>query len=344
MNRSFWHGTCFCILKKTLRSRWARGDGRGLWDCLGGRRVFQRTIAEKISCTGIGIHGGAPVELTLHPARANSGIVFIRVDGAHPVEIPARSEAVVSTDHATSLGRGSVTIGTVEHLLAALYGLGIDNVLIEVNGPELPIMDGSAASFVYLIRSAGIYEQDAEKSVLRVRRSVEVRDGAKRIFIEPARSLKITYTVDFAHPSIGRQAVRGLEMVNGTFEAEVARARTFGFFHEVETLRRHGLGRGGSLDNTVVLDDSGVMNPGGLRWPDEFARHKVLDLLGDLALLGVPLEGHIQVERGGHALHQEFVAELLRSPENWQLVSPSISAERLPDLAPPLGHPAEVSA
>ena len=284
--------------------------------------MFQRTLAEKVTCTGIGLHSGAPVELTLHPARAGSGILFECANGAHATQVPARPECVTSTRYATTVGRGDATVGTVEHLLAALYGLGIDNARIEVHGPEIPVMDGSAASFVYLIRQAGIFTQDVPRRVLRVHEALEIRDGAKRIRVEPARSLRISYAVDFSHPSIGRQSLRNLELVNGTFESEVSRARTFGFLHEVEAMWRAGLARGGSLENTVVLDETGVMNPEGLRFPDEFVRHKVLDLMGDLALLGMPLCGHIQVERGGHALHQRLVAELGRRAEAWSELAP----------------------
>jgi UDP-3-O-[3-hydroxymyristoyl] N-acetylglucosamine deacetylase len=279
--------------------------------------LFQRTIAEKVGCAGVGLHSGATVELTLNPARAGSGIVFERVDLAHPVAIQARPESVRSTCYATTLGRGDATVSTVEHLLAALYGMGIDNARIEVRGPEIPVMDGSAASFAYLIRQAGVFEQDLPRRVLRVRRPIELRDGARRIRVEPARSLRVSYSVDFAHPVVGRQALSDVELVNGSFEAEVCRARTFGFLQEVEALWRSGLARGGSLENTVVLDDGGVMNPEGLRFPDEFVRHKALDLIGDLALLGMPLAGHVIVERGGHALHQRLVAELARRADAW---------------------------
>jgi len=288
--------------------------------------VFQRTIAEKVTCTGIGLHTGAPVELALHPARADSGIVFERTDTAHPTEIPARPECVTSTRHATTVGRGGATVGTVEHLLAACYGLGVDNLRVEVKGPEIPVMDGSAAPFVYLLGQAGLFEQNAPRRVLRVREPVEVRDGSRRIRVEPSRRLEISYAVDFAHPTIGRQSMAGLALVNGTFESELSRARTFGFLHEVEALWRAGLARGGSLENTVVLDDAGVMNPEGLRWDDEFVRHKALDLLGDLALLGVPLVAHVRVERGGHALHQRLVAELARRAEAWSELAASQDA------------------
>lgn len=292
--------------------------------------VFQRTIAEKVSCTGIGLHSGAPVELSLHPARAHTGIVFERTDGGVPVDVPARPENVTATLNATTLGRGGTSVGTVEHLLAALYGLGIDNVRVEINGPEVPVMDGSAASFVYLIRQAGIFEQDAPRRVLRVREPLEMSDGLKRIRIEPASSLRITYAVDFMHPSIGQQSVAELELVNGTFEAELGRARTFGFLHEVEALWRAGLARGGSLENTIVLDEAGVMNPEGLRWGDEFVRHKMLDLVGDLALLGMPIHGHVIVERGGHALHQQLVAELANRAAAWSRPASAIDAHAQP--------------
>jgi UDP-3-O-[3-hydroxymyristoyl] N-acetylglucosamine deacetylase len=282
----------------------------------------QRTIAEKISCTGIGLHSGAPVQLTLHPARAHCGVVFVRSDLTHPVEIPARPEFVTSTRFATTLGRGDVGVSTVEHLLAAIYSLGIDNVRVEVDGPEVPVMDGSSASFVFLLRAAGIFEQRAEQARLRIRRPIEVRDGDRRIRIEPGRGLRIQYEVDYVHPAIGRQALRDFRLDEEAFEREICRARTFGFLHEVEALWRHGLARGGSLDNTVVLDERRVLNRDGLRWPDEFVRHKVLDLIGDLALLGLPLDGHVRVERGGHALHQALLAEILATPTAWVTTEP----------------------
>lgn len=303
----------------------------------------QRTIAEKISCTGVGLHSGAPVELALHPARAGTGIVFVRTDGPRPVEIPARASSVTSTRNSTTLGREPSTVHTVEHLLAALYGLGVDNAVVEVNGPEIPIMDGSAASFVYLLRSAGLYEQAAPRHILRVRRPIEIRDGAKWIRVEPSRLFKVSYRIDFDHPAIGRQALRGLDLSNGAFERDLARARTFGFLREVQALWRAGLARGGSLENTVVLDAERVLNAEGLRWSNEFVRHKVLDLLGDLALLGMRFQGHIKVRRGGHALHHRLVAELLDSP-NVERVIPSEALPTtdldIPSLVRPAGAPA----
>jgi len=296
----------------------------------------QQTIAETISCTGIGLHTGAPVHLTLRPASPGSGLAFVRTDVAHPVEIPVRPDAVAATSYATTLGRGDVTISTVEHLLSALYCLGVDNARIEVDGPEVPIMDGSAASFVFLIRAAGLERQPALRPRLKVRKRFEIREGERVIRVEPSRALRISYGIDFAHPAVGRQTLSSLALSDGSFEREICRARTFGFLHEVEALWRAGLGRGGSLDNTVVLDEARVLNPEGLRWADEFVRHKVLDLVGDLALLGLPLEAHVEVERGGHALHQRLVSELLARPDVARVLDAPLrpGRERLPVSQP----------
>lgn len=275
-----------------------------------GGDLRQRTLAETIACTGIGLHSGKNVEVTLRSAPAGTGIVFVRTDLGHELEIPVRPDSVSRTELSTQVGRGDVSVDTVEHLLAALYGLGIDNARVEVDGPEVPGMDGSAAPFVFLIRAAGIYEQAEARVVHRLRRPIEIRDGDRVIRAEPSRGLKVSYRVDYDHPAIGRQSLRAMPIEATHFEREVARARTFGFLRDVEMLRSRGRALGASLDNTVVLDDHGVMNPSGLRCPDEFVRHKVLDLLGDLALLGMPLQAHIRVERGGHALHQALVTEL----------------------------------
>jgi UDP-3-O-[3-hydroxymyristoyl] N-acetylglucosamine deacetylase len=303
----------------------------------------QRTIAEKISCTGIGLHTGEPVQLTLYPAAANSGIVFVRTDLAHPVEIPAQAWSVASTAYATTLGCGDATIGTVEHLLAAIYSLGVDNVRIEVDGPEVPVMDGSSASFVFLIRAAGVYDQPSERRRMRIRKPIEIRDGDRSIRIDPGRSLRVSYSVDYTHPAIGRQTLKGFTLSGRSFEREICRARTFGFLHEVEALWRNGLARGGNLDNTVVMDESRVLNRDGLRWTDEFVRHKILDLIGDLALIGMPIEGHIVVERGGHALHQQLVAEILKTPEAWRIEGPMVPLRGAAEIAS-LRAPAEASA
>jgi UDP-3-O-[3-hydroxymyristoyl] N-acetylglucosamine deacetylase len=295
--------------------------------------MYQSTIAEKISCTGIGLHSGEPVQLTLSPARAGSGVVFVRTDLPTAIEIPARPESVTATQYATTLGRGEATVGTVEHLLAAVYSLGIDNLRIEVDGPEVPVMDGSSASFVFLLRAAGIFQQPAARARLRVQRPLEIRDGERSIRIEPARELRISYAIDYLHPAIGRQTLRDVVVDGESFEQEICRARTFGFLHEVQTLWQLGLARGGNLDNTIVLDEERVLNRDGVRFPDEFVRHKVLDLIGDLALLGMPLEGHVYVERGGHALHQRLLSELLATQRAWRVVGPSPTARTEETLA-----------
>lgn len=291
----------------------------------------QQTIGRKVSCLGIGLHSGQPARLTLHPALANSGIIF-RGPGVGSVEIPARPAYVTSTVQATTLASGEFSVSTVEHLMAALYALEIDNLSIEVDGAEVPVMDGSAAELAGLIRSAGVVAQQAARRILRVERVVEVLDGQRWIRISPDPGLQISYAVDFEHPAIQRQELHIPRMSPEVFERDLARARTFGFLHDVERLRRDGLARGGSLDNTVVLDAERVLNPGGLRWPDEFVRHKALDLLGDLALIGMPIEGHVEVERGGHSLHQALVRSLLSSPDAWQVSSDG--AGPLQDRAP----------
>jgi UDP-3-O-[3-hydroxymyristoyl] N-acetylglucosamine deacetylase len=279
--------------------------------------VTQKTISEKATCTGVGLHSGACAQLALYPARPGTGIVFARTDLPGTPEIPARRAALASTRLATTLGRGPATVGTVEHLLAALAALGIDNLRIEIDGPEVPVMDGSAAPFVALLRDAGVFDQRVARRVMRIRKPIAVRDGDRVIRVSPAPCLSVSYFVEYPHPAIGKQRIDALPIDAANFEREIARARTFGFLHEVEALWRGGLARGGNLENTVVLDDRRVLNQGGLRFPDEFVRHKVLDLVGDLGLLGMPLLGHIEVERGGHALHQQLVERILATPEAW---------------------------
>jgi UDP-3-O-[3-hydroxymyristoyl] N-acetylglucosamine deacetylase len=260
-----------------------------------------------------------PVQLTLHPARVNSGVVLRRRNVGACLETPAHAESVSSTTHATTLGFGDARVSTVEHLLAALYALGVGNVCIEVDGPEIPVMDGSAVSFLHLIRSAGIYEQDESQAVLEIHKKIEFVDGVRRIALSPSRHFSITYNVEFLHPAIGRQELRIPRSTPEVFEREIARARTFGFLSEVDALRRAGLARGGSLSNTVVLDSDRVLNRDGLRWPDEFVRHKVLDLIGDLSLLGLPIRGHVEVERGGHFMHHQLVKAVLADRSAWRL-------------------------
>jgi UDP-3-O-[3-hydroxymyristoyl] N-acetylglucosamine deacetylase len=279
----------------------------------------QRTIAAKVSCSGTGLHTGVSVQITLRPARAGTGIVFVRRDGGRATEIPARPSSVSSTSHATTLTHSGVSVSTVEHLMAALHALGVDNLYVDVDGPEVPAMDGSAQPFVDLLRSSGLFVQPEPRAVLRIEQSVEVVDGNRSIRIDPAGSFQVSYAVDFEHPAIRRQELRIARVGAAVFERELSRARTFGFLDEVSALLKMGLAHGGSLENTVVLDSERVVNDDGLRWPDEFVRHKILDLVGDLALLGPAIRGHVKVERGGHALHQSLVQKILHTPDAWCL-------------------------
>lgn len=297
---------------------------------------LQRTLAEKVSCTGIGLHHGIPIQLTLHPARADFGVRFVKRSRAGEFEVAARPESVTSTSNATTLGTGRASISTVEHLLAALYAFGISNVEIELDGPEVPAMDGSAASFIHLIRSAGIDLQDEPRARLQIHRKIRVEDGNRSIQITPARHFSIHYAVDFDHPAIGRQELKIARLDAASFESELARARTFGFLSDVEALRRAGLARGGSMENTVVLDEDAVMNAEGLRWPNEFVRHKILDLVGDLSLLGLPIAGHVEVERGGHELHHRLVEAILASRDCWSVKGQAPGGAVAPELRPVL--------
>jgi UDP-3-O-[3-hydroxymyristoyl] N-acetylglucosamine deacetylase len=279
----------------------------------------QRTLRRVIQCQGTGLHSGAPVTLTLRPAPANHGIVFVRTDAPEPVVIPAQSQYVVDTSLATTLGKGSMRIGTVEHLLAALSGLGIDNARLELDGPEVPIMDGSAAPFAYLIRTAGIRVQDEPKSFLVVKKAVAVQDGDKEATLSPANTFKIDCTIDFRHPLISDQSFQ-MSFSDRAFTREISRARTFGFLRDVEMLKTMGLAKGGSLENAIVIDEFSILNPDGLRFPDEFVRHKVLDAMGDVSLFGRPVIGHLRVMKSGHALNHRLVQKVLSDPSNYVIV------------------------
>jgi UDP-3-O-[3-hydroxymyristoyl] N-acetylglucosamine deacetylase len=282
----------------------------------------QRTFKQRASLDGVGLHSGAKVQLTLAPAPADSGIVFVR-DG---VEVPALCEYVVDTTMNTSLGRDGIRIGTVEHLLAALAGCGIDNARIEVEGPEVPIMDGSSDPFVHLVRHAGIHELRPARRFLLFRQPVTVSDGDKMARLSPARGkFSIQYTIDFRHPLISDQSFK-VEMTERSFQKDIARARTFGFKRDVERLHKAGLARGGSLDNAVVVDDFNILNPEGLRYPDEFVRHKILDALGDLSLIGMPVIGHFTAVKSGHALNHQLVRKVVES-KACEIVQPSAADE-----------------
>ena len=283
----------------------------------------QRTLKQRAAISGIGLHSGASVRLTLAPAPTDNGIVFVR-DG---VEIPARAEFVVDTTMNTSLGRGPVRIGTVEHLLAALAGCGIDNAIIEVEGPEVPIADGSSEPFVALIREAGVHEQRAARRYLMVRKAVTASDGDKLARLSPARGrFSVSYTIDFRHPLISDQHLK-LDVTEKSFQKEIARARTFGFKRDVERLHTAGLALGGSLGNAVVVDDFNILNPEGLRYPDEFVRHKILDALGDLSLIGVPVIGNFTAVKSGHALNQQLVRKILAEHDACEVVQPHAADE-----------------
>ncbi|MGH9458398.1 MAG: UDP-3-O-acyl-N-acetylglucosamine deacetylase [Thermoanaerobaculia bacterium] len=276
----------------------------------------RKTLSTAVAIEGIGIHSGIYTKVELHPAAPGEGLTFVRTD-LGSLRIPALLASTTALDYATSIGKDDVSIGTVEHLLAAIHAAGLTDVEIRIDGPEVPIIDGSALPFVHLIEAAGVRELEETIGVLRIRTPIEVTDGAKRLRIEPAESLTIEYRIDFPHPTIGRQAI-ALEIDYRNFAQELAPARTYGFLEDVEKLRAAGLARGGSVENCIVLDESGVLN-GPLRFGDEFVRHKALDLLGDLALLGHPLVGAITAERAGHALHSRLVAEILRHQEAWEV-------------------------
>ena len=281
----------------------------------------QHTIASHVSVSGVGLHTGVKVNLGLCPAPANSGVVFKRTDlEGFIIEAQARNVARVA--YATSLMKKGVLISTTEHLLSALSGLQVDNVVVEVDNLELPILDGSARPFVELIAKAGIRRQRARRNFVKILRPVEAVDGMKRIVVYPADTFKVTYCINFAHPLIGAQSIE-FDAASSDYAAKIAPARTFGFLEELEMLRKNGLIRGGSLENAVVLDRSRVINPEGLRFPDEFCRHKLLDLIGDFSMLGRPLLGHVVAERAGHAMHAQLVSRLLRERESWKLVSTS---------------------
>lgn len=265
----------------------------------------QTTIQRVVTCSGIGLHSGKKVYLALRPASANTGIIFDihTQDGIRRVS--PTPKAVMTTALATTLGTADATVSTVEHLLASVLGLGIDNLIVSVEGGEIPIMDGSAAAFVKLFAEAGIRRLNAPRKVMRLSRPTELHDGMKHIRALPYAGFRVDYTIDFPHPAIGRQQM-SMEVTPETF-ARVANARTFGFFKDVEYLHSHGLARGGSLESVVVLDDKGVMNPEGLRYRDEFVRHKVLDFIGDMAMLGLPIQGHFDVCCSGHQLNNAFL-------------------------------------
>ena len=281
----------------------------------------QRTLKNVIRATGVGLHSGEKVYLTLRPAPVDAGIVFRRVDLDPVVEIPARAQLVTETMLCTGLSHAGGKVMTIEHLMSALAGLGIDNAYVELSAPEVPIMDGSSGPFVFLLQSAGIAEQAAPKRFMRIREVVEVRDGDKVARFEPHDGFRIGFTVEFDHPAIPASRSRAeVEFSTTSYVREVSRARTFGFMRDLEFMRERNLGLGGSMDNAIVLDEFRVLNEDGLRYADEFVRHKILDAVGDLYLAGRPIIGAFEGFKSGHALNNKLVRALLARPEAWEEV------------------------
>ncbi len=284
----------------------------------------QITVAKKIESVGIGLHKGEPIKITLEPLEANSGIVFYRSDVG--MSIKAAPGNVVNTSNATVIGDGENYISTIEHLLSAIYSYGIDNILVTLNGAEVPVMDGSGASFCMMLDEAGRRELDINKSVLIIKKEVEVVDGKKFARVKPSKKPSYNFEIDFPHPVIGKQDYQFSFSRRGYIE-EISRARTFGFLKDVQYLQSRGLALGGSLDNAIVLDDKKILNPGGLRFKDEFVKHKILDAIGDLALLGAPIVADYESFAGSHNLNHLLTKEILKDPKNYEVVDFAMAEE-----------------
>ena len=284
--------------------------------------IKQRTLKNIIRATGVGLHTGEKIYLTLRPAAPNTGIRFRRTDLKEPVEILACPENVTDTRLSTTIEKNGTRISTVEHLMSVFAGLGIDNAYVDLTAPEVPIMDGSAGPFVFLVQSAGIQEQDAPKKFLRIKKTVEVRDEDKWVRFEPFEGFKVSFEIDFNHPVFESSAKKSsMDFSTTSFVREVSRARTFGFMGDLEVLQQNGLARGGGMDNAIVMDDFRILNEDGLRYEDEFVKHKILDAIGDLYLLGHPLIGAFHAHKSGHYLNNLLLRELLAQEEAWELVS-----------------------
>ena len=282
----------------------------------------QRTLKSLIQTTGVGLHSGAKVTLVLRPAAPGTGVVFTRVDLSPPVELKADPFGVGDTRMASCLEKDGAKVATVEHLMSALAGLGVDNAYIDVDAAELPIMDGSAAPFVFLLQSAGIEEQNAAKKFIKVRKVVEVRDGDKWAKLEPYDGFRLTFSIAFNHPAVDQTGTRvTVDFEDNSYIREVSRARTFGFTQDVEALREQGLALGGSLENAIVMDEYRVLNADGLRYADEFVKHKVLDAVGDLYLAGHPLLGAFSAHKSGHAMNNMLLRALLADASAWDIVT-----------------------
>ena len=284
--------------------------------------IRHRTLKIMIKATGVGLHTGEKVYLTLRPAAPNTGIVFRRVDLPEPVDIHAAPQNVGDTTLSTTLVKGEVKVSTVEHLLSALAGLGIDNAYIDVSAPEVPIMDGSAGPFVFLIQSAGVEEQNAAKCFIRIKKPIKVQDGEKWASFEPYDGFKVSFTIDFDHPAFREDTqTASIDFSSTSFVKEVSRARTFGFMRDIEALRKRRLALGGSMDNAIVVDNFRVLNEDGLRYADEFVKHKILDAIGDLYLLGHSLIGSFTGYKSGHGLNNQLLRELIKNADAWEAVT-----------------------
>jgi UDP-3-O-[3-hydroxymyristoyl] N-acetylglucosamine deacetylase len=298
----------------------------------------QRTLQSLTKAVGVGLHSGQRVELTLRPAQPDTGIVFRRVDLPQPVDIPITATAVTDTRLASTISNGGAKVFTVEHLMSACAGLGIDNLYIDITAEEVPILDGSASSFVFLLQSAGIVEQNAPKRFIRVLKTVEVREGeganVKWARLDPHHGYKLSFEIDFRHPAVdstGQSVV--FDMDTDVYTRDIARARTFGFTRDVEMMRANGLALGGGLDNAIVMDDYKVLNSDGLRYDDEFVKHKILDAMGDLYLIGKPLLGSYVAFRSGHAMNNLLLRELLSQPDAYEVVTFDDARKAPPGLA-----------
>lgn len=280
----------------------------------------QQTLAAAVTCSGVGLHSGQSATITLRPAPPDTGVVFVSQHRDGETYLSASIQHRVPTVLCTAISGNGLQVQTIEHLLSALCGLHVDNVFVDVTATEVPVMDGSAAPFVRLIQATGIVEQDRKQPFVKIMAPIEVVDGARRVRIEPSSTPRITYSIHYDHPLIKTQTYVHDCSVNA-FENEIAEARTFGFLHEVQALWARGLGKGGTLENTVVLSQDSIVNESGLRFADEFVRHKVLDLIGDFSLLGMSFIGHIVAERSGHALHTRLVQQILQQPEKWILLN-----------------------
>jgi UDP-3-O-[3-hydroxymyristoyl] N-acetylglucosamine deacetylase len=284
--------------------------------------VKQRTLKNSVHATGVGLHTGERVKLTLSPAPTNSGIVFRRVDVVPMVVIRAEAHAVHDTRLSTCLGINGTRIATIEHLMSAFAGLGVDNAFVDLTSSEVPIMDGSAGTFIFLLQSAGIIEQSAAKKFIRIKKIIEIKDGDKWVRFEPFNGYKLSFTINFSHPVFAstKQNVT-IDLGEHSYIKEVSRARTFGFMHDVENMRAQGLALGGNLDNAIVMDEYRIINPDGLRFEDEFVKHKILDAIGDLYLLGHPLIGAFSGYKSGHALNNALLRTLLADEQAWEFVT-----------------------